>query len=168
MLKRRAWLAVPALGEDEMSNSAAASAPEPDGSRIAEAIVRRAPQDLVFVMRFLGESQYQLMRHFQDFIRGEIARRGATSDQYPLLAHFIDAHAAELRDFVFNGVALSRHFRVGEIEFLTRDTEALMRVDIWDSLKNHIESAEQQFHIQAADLPRLLATMGVARVDGAP
>ena len=157
-----------ALGEDEMSNSAAASAPEPDGSRIAEAIVRRAPQDLVFVMRFLGESQYQLMRHFQEFIRSEIARRGATAEEYPLLAHFVDAHAAELRDFVFNGVALSRHFRVGEIEFLTRDTEALMRVDIWDSLKNHVETAERRFRAQAADLPRLLATMGVARVDEEP
>ena len=79
---------------------------------------------------------------------------------------FRDAHAAELRDFVFNGVALSRHFRVGEIEFLTRDTEALMRVDIWDSLKSHIETAERQFQTQAQDLPKMLAAMGMARTDG--
>ena len=135
--------------------------PVPPGAEVAEDIVRRAPQDLVFVMRFLGESQYRMMRHFQTFIRAEAARRGATVDEYPLLAHFVDAHAAELRDFVFAGVSLSRQFRVGEIEFLTQDTEALMRVDIWDSLKNHIETAERRFLAQATDLPKLLAAMGM-------
>ena len=138
----------------------------PAGSDVAEEIVRRAPQDLVFVMRFLGESQYRLLRHFQEFIRTEAASRGATAEEYPLFAHFVDAHAAELRDFVFNGVALSRHFRVGEIEFLTRDTEALLRVDVWDSLKSHIETAERQFRAQAQDLPKMLAAMGMARADG--
>lgn len=132
------------------------------GALVAEEIVRRAPQDLVFVMRFIGESQYRLTRHFQDFIWAETARRGATVDAYPLLAHFVDAHAAELRDFVFAGVSLSRQFRVGEIELLTQDTEALMRVDIWDALKNHIETAEQRFLAQAAELSRMLDAMGVA------
>lgn len=139
-----------------------ASGPAISGS-IADDVVRRAPQDLVFVMRFLGESQYRMMRHFQHFIRAEAERQGATAAQYPLLAHFVDAHAAELRDFVFTGVSLSRQFRVDEIEFLTQDTEALLRVDIWDSLKNHIETAEKRFLAQAADLPRMLAAMGVAR-----
>jgi hypothetical protein len=137
----------------------------PAGSDVAEEIVRRAPQDLVFVMRFLGESQYRMLRHFQEFIRTEAASRGATAEEYPLFAHFVDAHAAELRDFVFNGVALSRHFRVGEIEFLTRDTEALLRVDVWDSLKSHIETAERRFRAQAEQLPQMLAAMGMARVD---
>ena len=137
----------------------------PAGSDVAEEIVRRAPQDLVFVMRFLGESQYRLLRHFQEFIRTEAASRGATAEEYPLFAHFVDAHAAELRDFVFNGVALSRHFRVDEIEFLTRDTEALLRVDVWDSLKSHIETAERRFRAQAQQLPQMLAAMGMARVD---
>lgn len=131
------------------------------GSVVAEDIIGRASQDLVFVMRFLGESQYRMMRYFQDFIRTEIARRGATAEEYPLLAHFIDAHASELRDFVFAGVSLSRQFRVGEIEFLTRDTAALLRVDIWDALKNHIETAEQRFLAQAEDLPKLLSAMGM-------
>jgi hypothetical protein len=138
----------------------------PEGAQVAEEIVRRAPQDLVFVMRFLGESQYRMLRHFQEFIRAEAGRRGATAEAYPLFAHFVDAHAAELRDFVFNGVALSRHFRVGEIEFLTHATEALMRVDIWDSPKNHIEAAERRFLAQAQDLPKMLATMGMERADG--
>ena len=131
------------------------------GSAVAEDIIGRASQDLVFVMRFLGESQYRMMRHFQDFIRAETARRGATAEEYPLLAHFVDAHAAELRDFVFAGVSLSRQFRVSEIEFLTRDTAALLRVDIWDALKNHIETAEQRFLAQAEDLPKLLSAMGM-------
>jgi hypothetical protein len=141
-----------------------ADGPRQDGAAVAEDIVRRAPQDLVFVMRFLGESQYRMMRHFQGFVRAELAKRGATAAEYPLLAHFVDAHAAELRDFVFAGVALSRQFRVDEIEFLTRDTEAVMRVEIWDSLKNHVETAERRFLAQAEDLPRLLAAMGMERV----
>ena len=115
--------------------------------------MRRAPQDLVFVMRFLAGSSTRCCAT-SGSSSTEAARRGATAEEYPLFAHFVDAHAAELRDFVFNGVALSRHFRVGEIEFLTRDTEALMRVDIWDSLKSHIETAERQFQTQAQDLPR--------------
>lgn len=156
----------PSLGEDGMAErDAATEATGPDGARIAEEIVRRAPQDLVFVMRFLGESQYRLMRHFQQFIREETARRGATAEEYPLLAHFVDAHAAELRDFVFNGVALSRHFRVGEIEFLTQDSEALLRVDIWDSLKSHIETAQRRFLTQADNLPRMLADMGMTQIE---
>ena len=118
----------------------------PAGSDVAEEIVRRAPQDLVFVMRFLGESQYRMLRGFQEFIRTEAASRGATAEEYPLFAHFVDAHAAELRDFVFNGVALSRHFRVGEIEFLTRDTEALLRVDV-------PELAEEPYRDRRAPLP---------------
>jgi hypothetical protein len=155
------------FGEDEMPDMGGPTGwAGPDGAQVAEEIVRRAPQDLVFVMRFLGESQYRLMRHFQEFIRAEAARRGATAEEYPLFARFVDVHAAELRDSVFNGVALSRHFRVGEIEFLTRDTEALMRVDIWDSLKSHIETAERRFQAQARDLPKMLAAMGMARAGG--
>jgi hypothetical protein len=155
------------FGEDEMPDTGGPTEwATPDGAQVAEEIVRRAPQDLVFVMRFLGESQYRLMRHFQEFIRAEAARRGATAEEYPLLARFVDVHAAELRDFVFNGVALSRHFRVDEIEFLTRDTESLMRVDIWDSLKSHIETAERRFRAQASDLPKMLAAMGIARPEG--
>ena len=41
-----------------------------------------------------------------------------------------------------------------------------MRVDIWDLLKNHIETAERRFLAQAEDLPKLLAAMGTARAGG--
>lgn len=136
--------------------------PEVPGS-VADEVVQRAPQDLVFVMRFVGESQYRMMRHFQQFIRAEAERQGASAAHYPLLAHFVDLHAAELRDFVFTGASLSRQFRIGEIELLTRDSEAMLRVDLWDSLRSHIETAERRFLAQAADLPRMLAAMGMAR-----
>lgn len=132
------------------------------GPAVADQILARAPQDLVFVMRFIGESQYRMLRHFQDFIRAETARRGTTAAQYPLLAHFVDAHAAELRDFVFTGVALARPFRMAEIETLAGDVE-LLRVDIWDALQSHIHAAERRFLAQADDLPRMLEAMGMVR-----
>ncbi|MFO1072456.1 MAG: hypothetical protein U1E17_07195 [Geminicoccaceae bacterium] len=141
--------------------------PAPDGAGIALEIVQRVPRDLVFVMRFLGESPHRLMRHFQGFIRAETARRGATPEEYPLLAHFVDLHAAELRDFVLAGTALTRQFRAEEIEQLTGDSTGLLRLDIWDALKSHVETAERRFLLGAEDLPRMLATMGVDRRPGA-
>ncbi|WP_376703427.1 hypothetical protein RQ479_30000 [Mesorhizobium sp. ISC25] len=120
-------------------------------------LVRLMPRDLVFVMRFLGESQYRLQSHFQDFIRAELAAGGLTTDTHPMIHLFIENHATLLRDFVFSGVSLLRQFRVDEIERLTGDTTSMIRVDIWDQLKSHIETAEQQFHSQAGTLPKLLS-----------
>ncbi|TIW75717.1 MAG: hypothetical protein E5V42_00385, partial [Mesorhizobium sp.] len=106
---------------------------------IAGDLVRLMPRDLVFVMRFLGESQFRLQSHFQDFIRAELAAGGVTAETHPMIHLFIENHAILLRDFVFSGVSLSRQFRVEEIERLTGDTTSVMRVDIWDQLKSHIE-----------------------------
>ncbi|RVD70737.1 MAG: hypothetical protein E5V62_10040 [Mesorhizobium sp.] len=124
---------------------------------IAGDLVRLMPRDLVFVMRFLGESQFRLQSHFQDFIRAELAAGGVTAVTHPMIHLFIENHAILLRDFVFSGVSLSRQFRVEEIECLTGDTTSVMRVDIWDQLKSHIETAEKQFRSQAGTLPGLLA-----------
>jgi hypothetical protein len=135
------------------------SDPPSGSSNVADEIVRSAPQDLVFVMRFLGESRYRLMRHFQGFIRAELTRRDAALAEHPLLTPFIDRHAGELRDFVFGGVSLSRQFRLGEIESLMGDSTSLMRLDIWDSLKSHIETAERSFLAQVDDLPTLIAVL---------
>ncbi|CAN7717476.1 hypothetical protein LJR234_006227 [Mesorhizobium amorphae] len=33
----------------------------------------------------------------------------------------------------------------------------MIRVDIWDQLKSHIETAEKQFQSQAGTLPKLLS-----------
>jgi len=55
------------------------------------------------------------------------------------------------------GVTITRQFRVDEIERLTGDTTSMIRVDIWDQLKSHIETAEKQFQSQAGTLPKLLS-----------
>ncbi|MEI9406458.1 hypothetical protein [Mesorhizobium argentiipisi] len=120
-------------------------------------LVRLMPRDLVFVMRFMGESQYRLQSHFQDFIRAELAAGGVTPQTHPMIHLFIESHAILLRDFVFSGVSLTRQFRVDEIERLTGDTTSMIRVDIWDQLKSHIETAEKQFQSQADTLPKLLS-----------
>ncbi|MBB6353711.1 hypothetical protein ACFFTN_00280 [Aminobacter aganoensis] len=120
-------------------------------------LVRLMPRDLIFTMRFLGESQHRLQRHFQDFIETEMRSAGMTPQTHPMLHAFIERHAIMLRDFVFSGVSLSRQFHVDEIERLIGDTTSLLRVDIWDDLKSHIEAAEKQFRSQVPRLPNLLS-----------
>lgn len=129
------------------------------GTGAAEDIIDRVEQDVVFSMQFLGESQYLLTRHFSKFIAAELARHGVDQEGHPLLQVFVDTHAAELRDFVFSGTALSRQFRIGEIEALLGDSINLLRTDIWDQLSKYIVSAETQFQAQASDFPALLAQM---------
>ncbi|WP_236019512.1 hypothetical protein [Fuscibacter oryzae] len=128
----------------------------------AEAIVARAPQDLVFTMRFLGQSQEILHSHFRCFLESRLAQAGVTPENHPLLPFFIDSHAVELRDFVVTGVALARPFRLGEIEVLTGDVETLMRVDIWDAIASHIDMAEARF---AEGIARVVATLTAAEAE---
>ncbi len=115
------------------------------------------PRDLVFSMRFLGESQLRLQRHFHDFMIAELAAAGVTMETHPMIHAFVERHAIMLRDFVFSGVSLSRQFRVEDIERLTGDTTSLLRVDIWDQLRSHVEMAEKQFRTQLPGLPGLLS-----------
>ncbi|MDX8527775.1 hypothetical protein RFM68_25075 [Mesorhizobium sp. MSK_1335] len=144
-----------------MSNDKDNRGPAPPMSNQADGVtgdlVRLMPRDLVFVMRFMGESQYRLQSHFQDFIRAELAAGGVTTQTHPMIHLFIESHAILLRDFVFSGVSLTRQFRVDEIERLTGDTTSMIRVDIWDQLKSHIETAEKQFQSQADTLSKLLS-----------
>ncbi|MDQ6435860.1 hypothetical protein RB623_17525 [Mesorhizobium sp. LHD-90] len=121
---------------------------------VGEDLVRLMPRDLVFVMRFMGESQQRLQSHFQTFIQAELEAAGVTSETHPMIHLFIESHAILLRDFVFSGVSLSHQFRIEEIERLTGDP--MIRVDIWDQLKSHIDTAEKQFRLQAGGLPPLL------------
>lgn len=115
-------------------------------SRLTAAeMLARAPEDLVFTMRFLGQSQEILHSHFRAFLERRLAEAGVTSDSHPLLPFFIDSHAVELREFVTTGVSLTHSFRLGEIEILTGDVETLMRVDIWDAIASHIDMAEKRF-----------------------
>ena len=127
------------------------------GSALAEAIVARAPQDLVFVMQFVGETQYKVLKHFQDLVIRELEARGIRREDTALLQIFIDRHAAEMRDFVFSGLALSRPFRIEEIERMTGDTTNVIRSDIWDALRSHIGAVEEKFVREADSLPDQLA-----------
>lgn len=122
----------------------------PDGD-VTTKLVERMQQDLVFVMRFIGESQHLMLNHFQEFILSELAMTGVTPDTHPMLHAFAEKHALMLRDFVFSGVSLSRQFRVAEMEELTGDT--MIRVDVWDQLRSHIVMAEGQFRKQLPELP---------------
>ncbi len=64
---------------------------------------------------------------------------------------------AEAANQVVARVSLSRQFRIAEIEHLTGDSTSMIRVDIWDQLKSHIETAEKQFRTQVDGLPGLLS-----------
>ena len=120
-------------------------------------LVRLMPRDLVFTMHFLGESQNLLQRHFQGFMEAEMAAAGMTEETHPMIHAFIERHALLMRDFVFSGVALTRQFRIEEVERLIGDSTSLLRVDIWDQLRGHIAMAERQFRSQVPGLPQLLS-----------
>ncbi|MBX3566996.1 MAG: hypothetical protein KF914_03000 [Rhizobiaceae bacterium] len=130
-----------------------------ESSGVSDELLRLLPRDVVFSMRFLGESQHRLQSHFQSFIRDRLEADGVTQQTHPLIHTFIDSHATLLRDFVFSGVALAHQFRVDEIERMTGDVTSIMRVDIWDQLKSHIAAAEQHFSGQIGSLQPFLAAL---------
>ncbi|MEL6196286.1 MAG: hypothetical protein AAFT19_00430 [Pseudomonadota bacterium] len=127
------------------------------GGALAQKIMESAPRDIIFTMQFLGEAQYKVLKYFQDLVIRELEARGIRREDHALLQIFIDSHATEMRDFVFNGVALARPFRIEEIEQLLGDTTSVIRTDIWDALRTHIETVEYKFVAEAHDLPRQLA-----------
>lgn len=124
------------------------------GEDVSTALARLMQRDLVFAMRFVGESQHLMQTHFQQFILKELALAGITPETHPMLHAFAEKHAIMLRDFVFSGVSLSRQFRVEEMEQLTGDT--MIQVDVWDQLRSHVSMAERQFRTQLPDLPTVL------------
>ncbi|MBO6550686.1 MAG: hypothetical protein JJ964_13835 [Rhizobiales bacterium] len=129
-----------------------------DKGKITNALLDRAKEDLVFKMDFLGESQHLLFNHFRELILQELKSQGLKPDEDPLLGLFAEAHAAELRDFVFTGVSLQKLLRFKQIEELIGVSSSLMLVDIWDTLEDLIDMAEKKFAEQAQDLPDFVAT----------
>lgn len=127
--------------------------PEED---VTAALVRLMPRDAVFALRLLGESPHLLQRHFQDFIAAELGAQGVTPDTHPMIHGFVETHALMMRDFVLAGVSMVHQFRLAEVERLLGDTTSVLRVDIWDQLRSHIETAEAQFRSQAPALPAQL------------
>jgi len=126
---------------------------------IAKALLERAPQDLVFKMSFVGQSQHLLFNHFRKLISKEMKNQGLDVEQDSLLGLFAESHAAELREFVFTGVALQHLFHLNELEDFSEETSSLMLVDIWDTLKSYIKTAEEQFKSQAKELPNMVTTL---------
>jgi hypothetical protein len=102
----------------------------------------------------MGESQYRLQSHFQDFIQKELSATGVTEETHPMIHAFVERHAIMLRDFVFSGVSLSHQFHLEEVEKLIGDT--MIRVDVWDELRTRIEMAERQFKTPLPKLPPIL------------
>jgi len=130
--------------------------PDRPPTDITAELVRLMPRDAVFMLRFLGESQLRLQRHFQGFIEAELGRHGVTPESHPLIGGFIEAHAQTLRDFVFAGVAMAHQMRLAEMERLLGDTTSLLSVDVWDQIRSHVETAEARFREQAPTLPEQL------------
>jgi hypothetical protein len=112
---------------------------------VASRILETADRDVAFVLRLVGDSQYVLIRHFHAFIEAELAHHGVVYGDHPLLRPFIETHARELAEFVHNGIGLRHRFDLRAFEQMRGDPSHLLRVDLWDSLRSHIEHAERHF-----------------------
>ncbi len=126
-------------------------------------IMARAERDLVFVVKFLGESQHILQRYFQDFVRQELAKRGITFGDHPLLLPFIETHGSELAEFVVTGIGLHHQFHLKTFEEMQGDPQQLLRLDISNTLQSHIEKAEAHFISGMGGLQKILAAVEEAR-----
>ena len=132
-------------------------------SGVAEKIIGNADRDVFFSVRILGESRDILKQHFHDFIRDELEKRSITFGDHPLLLPFIETHGHELTEFVTMGVGLQHQLSMREFEQLAGDPLRLFRVDLWDSLSEHIERAEAQFVSDLGGLQSILAAVAEER-----
>ncbi|ANW01705.1 hypothetical protein [Bradyrhizobium icense] len=123
---------------------------------LASQILEHADRDVTFVVHLVGESQNLLVRHFVVFIEIELAKRDIGYDAHPFLRPFIETHARELTDFVLQGVGLRHQFGLQALETMAGDPARLLRVDLWDSLRSHINDAQLRFASGVGGLQRLL------------
>lgn len=133
--------------------------PRDSADDVAADLLALMPRDLIFVPRFLGESQERMQRHFRDFARTELAARGMTAETHPLLPAFVDRHAAVLSEFVFVGVSLPYQIPIAEVERIMSDHHSLLRSDLWDQIKQHVTAAEARFRQEMPELATLLAAL---------
>jgi hypothetical protein len=126
---------------------------------IASRILDRADRDVAFVACLTGESPDILVRHFRSFIDRQLRDRQISDDTCPLLRPFVDLHARELADFVIKGIGLRHRLGIESFERLEGDPQRLFRVDLWDTLRSHIEHAERHFVSDLGGLKRILAEM---------
>ncbi len=136
---------------------------DPRHGEIAEKIIQYADRDVFFSLGIRGESRNKLQQHFQDFIRRELGKHDVSFGDHPLLLPFIETHASELTEFVTTGVALEHQISIQQFEKLSGDPMKLFRVDLWDSLSEHIEKAEAHFVSGIGGLRRILDAVAEER-----
>ena len=129
-----------------------------DGSQddIATRLLQRASTDLVFRMSFIGQSHDLRYEHFRRVINQALEEDGLDPSTDPIIKLFVESHAAELREFVITGVSLERLFHIKDIEQVIGEQANVILTDIWDSLRDYIKTAEEQFKSQAHELPKML------------
>lgn len=135
--------------------------PTPAGP--AAEIMARAERDVVFIVKFLGESQHILQRHFQGYVQNELERRGITFGDHPLLLPFIETHGSELAEFVVTGIGLHHQFHLTSFESMQGDPQQLLRLDISNTLQSYIDKAEAHFVSGIGGLRQILAAVEEAR-----
>ena len=132
---------------------------QPRASGPTAEIMARAERDVVFVVKFLGESQHILQRHFQDYVRAELEKRGITFGDHPLLLPFIETHGSELAEFVVTGIGLHHQFHLTAFENMAGDPQQMLRLDIANTLQSYIEQAEEHFVSGIGGLQQILAAV---------
>ena len=132
---------------------------QPKASGPAAEIMARAERDVVFVVKFLGESQHILQRHFQDYVQAELEKRGITFGDHPLLLPFIETHGSELAEFVVTGIGLHHQFHLTAFENMAGDPQQILRLDIASTLQSYIEQAEEHFVSGIGGLQQILAAV---------
>jgi len=140
----------------------------PRPSTVAAAILNHADRDIAFILRLTGESLELLTRHFQSFIEEQLERNGVVYGDHPLLRLFVETHARELTDFVVSGVGLAHQFGLQTFERMAGDRLRLLRADLWDTLRSHIEAAERHFVGGLGGLREILAEVEQLRADPPP
>jgi len=135
----------------------------PRASGPASEIMARAERDVVLVVKFLGESQHILQRHFQDYVQAELEKRGITFGDHPLLLPFIETHGSELAEFVVTGIGLHHQFHLTAFEEMAGDPQQILRLDIGNTLQSYIEQAEAHFISGIGGLQQILAAVEEAR-----
>jgi hypothetical protein len=119
--------------------------PFKSASVVASRVLLTADRDVAFVLQIVGESRQVLSNHFYTFIESSLRTKGVTYQDHPFLRPIIEGHSRDLMNFVHGGVALHHQLSLSCLGATPVDPLNLLRVDLWDSLRTHIEQAEAKF-----------------------
>lgn len=143
----------------DLISSKGTKKPAASASDVASQIIECADRDVTLVVHIVGESQYLLVRHFETFIEGELARRGIVYGDHVLLRPLVEHHGRELTEFVLSGVAIHHRFGLQALENPVSDPLKLLRSDLWDSIRSHIEDVQQHFVSDAGGLQKIITQL---------